>query len=40
MIQGIGLEQRKACIGFSESEMGEVINEKSEDDQSAHHHMT
>ena len=36
----IELEQIKAAIGFAECEMEEVIDDKREDDQAAHDHVT
>jgi hypothetical protein len=40
MTERIRLEQRKARIGFAESEMRKVISDKCEHDQAAHHHVT
>ena len=40
MAKRVRLEQRKTRIGFAESKMREVISDKREHDQSAHHHVT
>src|SRR5438094_10076246 len=39
MTKGIRLEQGEARVGFTESEMREMISDKSEHNQSAHHHV-
>ena len=40
MTERIRLEQRKARVGFAQSEMRKVISDKCEHDQPAHHHVT
>src|SRR5262245_2716962 len=40
MPEGISFQQAKAGISYPHSEMSEMINDKYEHNQSAHHHMT
>ena len=40
MAERVRLEQRKTRVGFAKGEMCEVISNKREHDQPAHHHVT
>src|SRR5207249_5921560 len=40
MAEGIRFEQRETRIGFAESEMREVVSDKCEHNEPAHHHVT